>query len=130
MRKGSLMIAYVHSATIIVSDQEKALDFYVNTLGFEKVFDNQLDPNMRFVTVVPPGAQTQVALGLPSWYEDGRKPGGYTGISLITRDIDEAYKTLTERGVTFTKPPEMMPWGQRATWFSDPDGNEFFLVEE
>lgn len=124
------MISYVHSATIVVSDQEKALDFYVNTLGFEKALDNQMGPDMRFITVVPPGAQTQIALGVPGWYDGARTPGSDTGISLITKDIDATYKTLTERGVSFSKPPEVMPWGQKATWFSDPDGNTFFLVEE
>lgn len=122
------MFSHIHSTTIVVSDQDAALDFYVNTLGWEKVFDNPMGPDMRFVTVVPPGATTQMSLGLPGWL-NGYTPGE-TGISLITPDIDATYKTLTERGVKFRGPVETMPWGQKATWFSDPDGNEFFLAEE
>lgn len=124
------MFSHVHSVTVIVSNQDAALDFYVNTLGWEKVHDNPMGPDMRFITVAPPGATTQVSLGLPGWLNSNGPTRGETGISLITPDIDAAYKTLTDRGVTFRGPVEMMPWGQKAAWFSDPDGNEFFLAEE
>ena len=122
------MISSIHSATIIVSDQEKALDFYTNTLGFEKGMDAQMGPNMRYLTVVPPGATTMLVLGLESW--GAACAGQETGISFVTPDIDATYETLSARGVSFNNPPEMMPWGQKATWFSDPDGNEFFLSNE
>lgn len=124
------MISYIHSTTVVVEDQEAALDFYVNKLGWEKTMDNQMSPTMRWLTVVPPGAQTQIALAHTSWFGGNKKPGGQTGISLVTPDIDATYATLTERGVHFTKPIEQMPWGDRATWFTDLEGNEFFLVSE
>lgn len=123
------MFSRIHSATIVVSDQDKAIDFFVNTLGWEKSMDNQVGPGMRFVTVVPPGAQTHLALGVQGWLGGDKAPGGETGISLITPDIDATYATLTERGVRFKGPVETMPWGDKAAWFYDPDGNEFFLVE-
>jgi catechol 2,3-dioxygenase-like lactoylglutathione lyase family enzyme len=123
------MISHIHSTTIAVADQDAALDFYVNTLGWQKAIDNPMGPEMRFVTVVPPGATTQLVLGHESWFSDGPSPSR-GGISLVTPDIDATYETLTRRGVQFKQPVEVMPWGQKATWFSDPDGNEFFLVEE
>jgi catechol 2,3-dioxygenase-like lactoylglutathione lyase family enzyme len=122
------MITHIHSTTIVVSDQDAALDFYVNTLGWEKAFDNSM-PGMRFLTVVPPGATTQLVLGLPSWYGGERAPGGHTGISLVSNDIDADYEALTARGVKFKDPVSVMPWGQKATWFYDLDGNEFFLAD-
>ena len=123
------MFSHIHSTTIEVSDQDAALDFYVNTLGWEKAMDAAMGPDMRFLTVVPPGATTQLVLGHSSWFADGPAPSK-GGISLVTPDIDATYATLTERGVKFKEPVAVMPWGQKAAWFSDPDGNEFFLVEE
>jgi len=82
------------------------------------------------VTVVPPGATTQLALTDVRWYGEGTAPPKESGISLITPDIDATYATLTERGVRFKEPVSVMPWGQKATWFYDLDGNEFFLATE
>ena len=123
------MFSHIYSTTIVVSDQDAAIDFYVNTLGWEKTMDNPMSPEMRFVTVAPSGATTQLALGLPSWFGEDTNLRKNTGISLVTPDIDATYATLVERGVKFKQPVEVMPWGQKATWFSDPDENEFFLVE-
>jgi catechol 2,3-dioxygenase-like lactoylglutathione lyase family enzyme len=124
------MITRIHSATIEVSDQDAALDFYVNTLGWEKGFDNPMGEGMRFVTVFPPGAETQLVLGHTSWFNEVYGAPAKAGISLVTPDIDTTYTTLTERGVRFKGPVEMMPWGQKAAWFYDKDDNEFFLAEE
>ncbi len=57
------MISHIHSTTIAVADQDAALDFYVNTLEWEIGMDNQVGEGMRFLTVVPPGATTQLVLG-------------------------------------------------------------------
>ena len=126
------MFSYIHSTSVIVSDQEAALNFYVNTLGWEKAMDMTM-PNMggmRWLTVVPPGAKTQLALAHTSWFTEGEAKPGSTGLSLITPDIDATYAELTAKGVKFKSPVEVMPWGDKGTWFYDPDGNEFFLVEE
>ncbi len=123
------MISHIHSATVLVSDQEKALDFYTNKLGWETALDEPMGSD-RFITVVPPGATTQLALTPAHWWGDDRKAGGATGISVSTQDIDKTYTTLTERGVVFKEPPVMQPWGSKATWFYDQDGNEIFLAEE
>ena len=123
------MISRIHSTTVIVTDQDRALDFFVNTLGFEKTADMPMGPEMRWVTVRPTGASTELALGTPGWFA-GRTPGGPTGISVISTDIDADHAALTAKGVRFKGPVEMMPWGAKATWFFDPDGNEYFLAEE
>ena len=123
------MISRIHSTTVIVTDQDRALDFFIDTLGFEKMADVPMGADMRWVTVRPAGSNMELALGTPSWFS-GRTPGGPTGISLVSTDIDAEFAALTAKGVRFKGPVEMMPWGSKATWFSDPDGNEFFLVEE
>ena len=125
------MIKYIHSATVCVSDQDRALDFYVNKLGWEQRADAPYGNGSRWIEVAPPGAQTAVALSRP---EDlGLSPeavGMYTGVSLIAEDLNATYEELRERGVEFTSPPQQMPWGAMATWFSDQDGNRFFLTEQ
>ena len=126
------MISAMHSATVYVSDQDRALDFYVNLLGFEKLSDQPFDEasGTRWITVAPPGALTQLVLGTPQ--ESGRDPGtlgGYTGITFVTPDLVATSEALLARGVTFPAPPAPMPWGMLATWFVDPDGNTFFLTE-
>lgn len=122
------MITHIHSTTIAVADQDAALDFYVNTLGWQKAMDSMFGEGMRWLTVAPPGATTQLVLAHASWA--GKAPGGPTGISLIAPDIDATYETLAQRGVKFKEPVSTMPWGARATWFSDIDGNEFYLINE
>ncbi len=121
------MISHIHSTSIAVADQDAALDFYVNSLGWEKAMDAPFGPEMRWLTVVPPGATTQLVLAHVSW---GGEAGGHTGISFSTPDIDATYESLSARGVRFKVPVAVMPWGQKATWFYDLDGNEFFLAEE
>lgn len=124
------MFSHIHSAVVEVSDQDAALKFYVETLGWELRTDAPMGESMRFLTVAPPGARTQLALGHSSWFNEEYPAPSRTGISLIAHDVEELYATLSERGVTFTGPPEMMPWGQKATWFFDPDGNTFLVSQE
>jgi catechol 2,3-dioxygenase-like lactoylglutathione lyase family enzyme len=52
------MISYIHSTTVIVKDQDAALDFYTNKLGWEKRNDNDMGNGERFLTVAPKGATT------------------------------------------------------------------------
>jgi catechol 2,3-dioxygenase-like lactoylglutathione lyase family enzyme len=125
------MISHIHATTIVISDQDKALDFYVRVLGFEKTEDAPMGPTMRWLTVAPKGAATHIALSLPSWHT--KKPslemGINTGIAFSTTDMQATYDELKKRGVKFKSAPEKMPWGKLGAWFVDPDGNEFFVAE-
>lgn len=87
-----------------------------------------MGPDYRFVTVAPFGGDAELALNPPHVTDSG--PGGDTGISLTVSDIEETYQSLLDKGVTFTKPLEAMPWGAKATWLEDPYGNTFFFIEE
>ena len=120
------MITHVHSTTINVRDLDEALAFYVDVLGWEKRQDSNA-AGMRWLTVAPPGAQTAFALTLADAPNVSFAMG--CGISLITDDIEGDVAGLVEKGVRVKGAPETMPWGDRATWFSDPFGNEFFLVQ-
>jgi predicted enzyme related to lactoylglutathione lyase len=120
------MITHTHSITINVRDLDEAVAFYVGVLGWEKRQDSN-EAGMRWLTVAPPGAQTAFALSLNDSPNVSFATG--CGISLITDDIDADVTAFEQKGVQVKAAPETMPWGDRATWFSDPFGNEFFLVQ-
>ena len=119
------MISQIHSTTIKGSDQDAALRFYTDVLGWEKREDDTLPAGYRWLTVAPRGAETALVLEKT---EQG-VPTGHTGISLISDDLQRTYEELSAKGVGFRQAPERMPWGDLATWFSDPDGNDVFIVE-
>lgn len=130
------MIAFIHSVTVAVSDQEAALDFYVNKLGWEKRIDYPMGDS-RFLTVAPPGGQSELALAAAHTVRlrpgqgiglEGSGMESHVGISLAVESFMETYRTLMERGVRFTSEPEAMPWGDMGVWMADPDGNTFFLA--
>lgn len=122
------MITHIHSAPILVADQDAALDFYVNKLGWEKRIDNMMGPEDRFLTVAPVGASTELALSTAAMM--GESAVTTSGITLIVEDIDATYETLVARGVEFVDPVADQPWGARGASFKDPDGNFFFMSTE
>ncbi len=119
------MIKYLQVASIGVSDQDRALDFYINKLGFKLQGETKLPDGMRWIGVMPEGSQTYFSLE-PS--VDQRWVGGHSGYIFSTDDIDATYKELTERGVHFTQPPTFQGWGTYGE-FEDPDGNKFGLAQ-
>ncbi len=123
------MITRIHSSAVYVSNQDAAIAFYVNTLGFKLVSDMPMGEGTRWVTVVPPGAATELALLPIVWYDGQGDPHKSTGITFAVENIDGMYETLLGQGVKFKDPVSVMPWGDKATWFYDPDGNAFFIVE-
>jgi predicted enzyme related to lactoylglutathione lyase len=115
------MLKNVRTISVRVSDQDRAVDFYVNTLGFEKVKDIPMGPDSRWIEVKPAGAETTLVL---SNEPASTEPGGFTGYIFDSANIQETYEALNARGVHFTAPPSSQPWGNWAQ-FADPDGNEF-----
>ena len=119
------MIKHVSLTTVYVSDQDQALDFYVNKLGFEVRADATMG-DMRWIQVAPPGAVTTIVLahGFGGWSEE--KVGQFTGIGLEADDLEATYRELTSRGVEFTEQPTQQPWGLQSQ-FVDQDGNGYVL---
>ncbi len=122
------MMTHIYNCLVAVADYDRALAFYVDTLGWEKRDDMPMGEE-RWLTVGIPGSKTSLALGRGDMAGD-LTPGGNTGITVISNDIDADVARLQAAGVTFTAPIETMPWGDRATWFVDPDNNMFFLVHD
>jgi predicted enzyme related to lactoylglutathione lyase len=97
------MIKAVKFVSIPVRDQEQALAFYTEKLGFQILTDQPFDAN---------------------GHED--RVGTFSNVTFVTDDIDRTHQELSARGVVFTAPPTKQPWGQFAK-FQDLDGNQFVL---
>jgi lactoylglutathione lyase len=116
------MFTKIGTITIGVSNQDKALDFYVTRLGFEKIDDQPMSETERWLEIALPGTQTHIMLGLRG--QSGGDKTGMTGFVLHADSIEETCATLKERGVTITHELTTEPWGKWAQ-FADLDGNEF-----
>ena len=120
------MIRKVAKTGVCVSDQQRAVDFYTQVLGFTLVADESMGPDARWIEVGPPGAETTLTLWTPPGLED--RIGTFTGVVLSCDDIQATYEELRARGVEFEKEPRDQPGGVMAS-FRDPDGNTFVLRE-
>lgn len=126
------MITRVHSATVTVTDQDAAVAFYTEKLGFQVRTDAPLgeEGGGRWIEVGPSDAQTVLGLMRPQDQAGATVSPGYTGVSLIVDDLQKTYDDLSAKGVEFTSPPQQMPWGSWATWLKDPEGNTFFITTD
>lgn len=120
-----MTITHASFVTLPVADQDRALAFYRDVLGFEVTVDREMPPG-RWLQVAPRGAQTVFTLSGPGM--GGFEPGEARGIMLLTTDVDADCARLTEAGVPVQGPDEL-PWGRMAS-FTDPDGNGLMLLTE
>lgn len=123
------MFSKIMFATLFVSDQNKALDFYTSNFGFEKMADNP-GPEGRFLLMSYKGQGWPVLL----WFGTGGRAASATDkmgtIFLQSDDLRKDFAELKARGVTFVEPePEDYTWGVRVTAL-DPDGNPIALRQQ
>jgi predicted enzyme related to lactoylglutathione lyase len=123
-----LHITEVGRVAVPASDQDRALEFYVGTLGFELRSDVTFaDGKMRWIEVVPSGSSTSIALTPPM---DGAPTAVDTGIILSTSDIEADHASLKAAGVDVD--PEIARWGDPVPpmfRLRDPGGNSLTIVE-
>jgi predicted enzyme related to lactoylglutathione lyase len=118
------MIKGVKFVSIPVRDQDKALEFYTQKLGFTIFTDQPFNEKQRWIELAIPSAQTGVVLFTPDGHED--RIGSFSGISLLADDVQTTYEQLAAKGVEFVMPPKKEEWGTSAI-FKDVDGNQFVL---
>lgn len=118
------MIRKLKFTSIPVRDQDRALAFYVDILGFTLQTDQPMGPGQRWIEVRPPKGDAGFALFTPPGYED--RIGTFTGISLECDDVQKTYDELTAKGAEFAKPPKVEPWGVSAI-LKDSEGNQIVL---
>src|SRR3954452_13036838 len=123
-----LNLTQVGRVCVTIADTDRAIEFYVDKLGFEKVVDVPMGEGMRWVEVSVAGAPTTIALAPPPpGVEAG---GGQTGICLDTSDVDADHAALKEAGVDVDA--EVSRYGGPVPpmfWFRDPDGNSLIVVQ-
>ncbi|MFF5969983.1 VOC family protein [Streptomyces sp. NPDC012769] len=124
------MLSNIMYATVYVTDQDRALEFYTEGLGLEKRIDVP-GPDGRFLTVGVPDSPVEIIL----WSSTAAagQPGGAGGpgpLILESEDLRKDFEIMRRRGVTFEESePVDYPFGVRAEAV-DPDGNRTSLRQQ
>jgi catechol 2,3-dioxygenase-like lactoylglutathione lyase family enzyme len=123
-----LNLTQVGRVCVTVADTDRAIDFYVDKLGFEKVVDAPMGDAGRWVEVAVAGTPTTIALAPPP---PGQTAGGsQTGICIDTSDVDADHAALKAAGADVDD--EVTRWGGPIPpmfWLRDPDGNSLIVVQ-
>jgi len=117
------MIRGVKFVSIPVADQDRALAFYTEVLGFRILTDQPFSDKQRWIELGIPGADTRVVL---FQFGDKLKPGGLLNITLWSDDVEGTAQELKAKGVEFVMEPKRMPYGVTSI-FKDIDGNALGL---
>lgn len=117
------MIRGVKFVSIPVSDQDRALSFYTDVLGFKLLTDQPFSPEQRWLELGIPGVETRLVLFK---FGDTLKPGGMQNLTFWTDDVEATARVLKAKGVGFVREPTRHDYGVTAA-FKDLDGNIFGL---
>jgi catechol 2,3-dioxygenase-like lactoylglutathione lyase family enzyme len=118
-------ITRIGTVIVPVADQDRALEFYAGTLGFETRLDAPFGAGDRWIEVAPPGAATTIAL-----VASAEAGAGGTEVSLATADAAADHARMRERVVDADEALILMGEGVPPMFtFRDPDGNPFRVVE-
>lgn len=125
-----MAITKLSHVTIIVPDQDAALAWYTQKLGFEKRADDAgTMPGYRWLTVAPKGSSGVEIILFQARDERERSWVGQGALWVFeTDDCRATCDELAARGVTVLSPPEQLPWGVSAI-VQDLYGNPFNLLE-
>jgi len=116
-------ITGIGTVAVPVADHERALGFYVGTLGFETWMDAEFAPGQRWIELAPKGAPVSIALVQAR----PENPAGVdTGIRLSTTDAVGDHEALRAQGVAVE---ELIPEPVPMFVIRDPDANTLYVVE-
>jgi predicted enzyme related to lactoylglutathione lyase len=121
------MVGPVKTVCVFVEDQQRALEFYTQKLGFELRRNESMGPTANWLEVAPPGAQTSLVLYpkamMTNWQE--MKPA----VRFHCTYVEDTCPPLEANGVC--TPAALGEFGTRASGeFADPDGNEFGMTSQ
>jgi catechol 2,3-dioxygenase-like lactoylglutathione lyase family enzyme len=118
------MIKGIKFVGVPVTDQQRALEFYTEALGFRVVTDQPFDDTQRWIELGIGRSSSGISLFTPQGHEN--RIGTFTGISFVADDVVATSRELAAKGVKFIQEPQKADWGTAAI-FADPDGNQFVL---
>jgi catechol 2,3-dioxygenase-like lactoylglutathione lyase family enzyme len=118
------MIKAMKFVAVPTRDQQRALEFYTEKLGFRVITDQPFDDAQRWIELGVGRSGTGITLFTPPGHES--RIGSFTGISFVADDVKATWRELSAKGVVFIKEPVEADWGTSAI-FADPDGNQFVL---
>jgi catechol 2,3-dioxygenase-like lactoylglutathione lyase family enzyme len=118
------MIRGISVASIPVHNQDAALKFYTEKLGFRVLTDQPYNGKQRWIELLIPGAESKLALFTPEGHEG--RIGGFQPLTFWCDDVLATSKILKAKGVEFATEPKTEVWGTVAI-FKDVDGNQFVL---
>jgi catechol 2,3-dioxygenase-like lactoylglutathione lyase family enzyme len=125
------MISRVSHVSLLVSDQNEALAFYKDKLGF-KIHTDAMFDEMRWLTLCTPDAPDFELVLMLAGPEDkalvGKQGGSYPFICFETRDCLGAYEALKAKGIQFNEEPKTEPWGI-GVGFKDLYGNMIYMSQ-
>ncbi len=114
----------IELVAIPVTDVDRAKAFYTDQVGFNADHDYQVNENLRFVQLTPPGSACSIVMGTGI---TDMPPGSQRGVQVVVADVAAARKSLLEHDVQASE-IDVQPWGSFVT-FADPDGNTWALQQ-
>ncbi|MGQ0608478.1 MAG: VOC family protein [Chloroflexota bacterium] len=114
----------IELVAIPVTDVDRAKAFYVDQVGFNADHDQQVNPELRFVQLTPPGSACSIYMG--SGLTE-MAPGSQKGLQVVVEDVAAVREQLMSRGVE-TGEVDVQAWGS-FIYFSDPDGNTWSVQQ-
>ena len=114
----------IELVAIPVTDVDRAKAFYVDQVGFNADHDQQVNPELRFVQLTPPGSACSIYIGTGL---TAMAPGSQKGLQVVVEDVAAVREQLMSKGVE-TGEVDVQSWGS-FIYFSDPDGNTWSVQQ-
>jgi predicted enzyme related to lactoylglutathione lyase len=118
------MISHVKFVSIPTRDQDRALTFWTEKVGFRVLTDQPFNEKQRWIELRIGSSDTRLVLFM--FDEQGLQPGKPFNGALACDNVEQTHQELVANGVEFSTGPQKQPWGTFAV-FKDPDGNQFVL---
>ena len=118
------MITHVKFVSVPVLDQDRALAFYTEKLGFKLLSDQPFSDTQRWIELRVGNSETRFVLFTPDGHAS-RIGQAFNG-ALACDNVEATYRQLSAKGVEFVTEPQQQPWGTYAI-MKDSEGNEFVL---
>jgi lactoylglutathione lyase len=120
----AMAFRHLKFAQLPVTDQDRALKFYTEVLGFTVDTDAPYEEGWRWIELIVPGAQTNIV-----FTKAEASPGVTPGLVFRVDDVNQMHDDLVAKGVAFTQEPKQAPWqpGETFALFKDSEGNTILI---